>query len=232
MRILAIESATTRGSVALLDGEQLVAEAAHEVASGHAETLVRLLDRLIEDAGWARSSVDLVAVGLGPGSFTGLRVGIALALGLGAGLGRPVRGVCSLRALACAARDTARDSGASWFGAVTDARRGEYCLALYDRDLIARVAPRHVAQLNVRSSLEELAGREPGILAGVLGQEAVPESVQVLPQLRAPAAQYVGLLAQSRWVEPEVLPLYLRDADAVLPNLVQNPLLPHVEAQR
>jgi tRNA threonylcarbamoyladenosine biosynthesis protein TsaB len=234
---LAIESSGPRGSVALLDGSLVIRELCHDTANAHAETLVRLVDEILNASGWARSSLDCVAVGLGPGSFTGLRVGVALAQGIGLGLGRPVRGVSSLRALAaCVRTDSGAASAAAWFGALTDARRGEFFFAAYDAELRERVAPVAIPQLGARERIEQLL---PGQLGRLGGAALLPAALSPAPFPRAPhgfiecreahlqaaTASQVGQLAQSPWVETEILPLYLRDADAIIPNIVPNVLL-------
>src|SRR5690606_7672218 len=106
----------------------------------HAEELVPLLDRLLADAKLPRERLQLIAVGLGPGSFTGLRVGIALASGIALGLGIPLVGVPSLVALAHGlqldhALPATNDTDPEWLGALTDARRGEYFFAAFNRRL-------------------------------------------------------------------------------------------------
>src|SRR5258706_8847589 len=87
MRLLGIETSSRRGSVALVENDRVVARAAHEKLNAHAEELARLLDEVIADSGWSRRSFDRVAVGMGPGSFTGVRVGVAFAEGIAVGLG-------------------------------------------------------------------------------------------------------------------------------------------------
>jgi tRNA threonylcarbamoyladenosine biosynthesis protein TsaB len=82
-----------------LDGKVLGA-LFHEELNAHAERVLGLIEELLASAGWTRGSLDRVAVGVGPGSFTGLRVGIALAQGIALGLARPLIGVGSLRAMA------------------------------------------------------------------------------------------------------------------------------------
>ena len=99
MRILALETSSPRGSVALTEGVTLIASEEHSEPSAHAELMLPLVSRALARAGWSRSSIDRIAVGVGPGSFVGLRVGIALAEGLSLGLGRPVVGVGSLSAM-------------------------------------------------------------------------------------------------------------------------------------
>src|SRR5687768_454757 len=102
VRVLAIETSSPRGSVALLDDDRLVVELEHDQPNAHAERILPLVERALEAAGFDRTSLDRVAVGIGPGSFTGLRVGIALAEGLALGLDIPIIGVASLRAMAAA----------------------------------------------------------------------------------------------------------------------------------
>ncbi|MEB2323652.1 MAG: tRNA (adenosine(37)-N6)-threonylcarbamoyltransferase complex dimerization subunit type 1 TsaB, partial [Sorangiineae bacterium] len=122
MRVLGIEtSAAARGTVALAEGGVRLAEASHEVRSAHAELMLPLIARLLAEAGWARGSLDRLAVGVGPGSFTGVRVGIALAQGIALGLGVPVVGVPSLAAMARAAPPHVSGLRVP----LLDARRGE-----------------------------------------------------------------------------------------------------------
>ena len=92
MRVLAVETSSPRGSVALLEGGRLLAEKSHEQPNSHAEQILPLIRELLAEAGFAPSSLDRIGTGIGPGSFTGLRVGIALAVGIGLGLDRPVVG--------------------------------------------------------------------------------------------------------------------------------------------
>src|SRR5690606_29707052 len=100
-RVLALETSSRRGSAALYAGE-IVAEASHEIPNAHGEQLGKLVDGWLAEAGWSKSQIDRLAVGIGPGSFTGLRVGIALAQGMALGLDRPLVGISSLVALSCA----------------------------------------------------------------------------------------------------------------------------------
>ena len=100
MRILALESATLAGGAALLDGDVVVGESRTNIALTHSERLMVAVDRLLGDAGWTVKDLEGLAVSVGPGSFTGLRVGIATAKGLAVTLGLPVAPVPTLDALA------------------------------------------------------------------------------------------------------------------------------------
>src|SRR5690606_3316847 len=105
MRIVALETSSTRGSVALLEGTsprdaRVVASRRHDVPNEHAERLLGLLEEALAEADWEKSSLARIAVGVGPGSFTGVRVGLSIAQGLMLGLGIDGVGVGSLRAIA------------------------------------------------------------------------------------------------------------------------------------
>ena len=108
MRILGIETSTVAGaaSVALIEGGKVVLERAHVRPKQSAERLLPLIAELLSEVGWQRTSLDRLGVSVGPGSFTGVRVGIACAQGLALGLDVPLIGVTSLRAMA-RARPTA-----------------------------------------------------------------------------------------------------------------------------
>jgi tRNA threonylcarbamoyl adenosine modification protein YeaZ len=123
--ILGLDTATDLTSVAVVDGDRVVAEADHQDGRGHAEAVGPLLATVL--ASVRASDVTLIACGVGPGPYTGLRVGIATAIALGAAWSRPVVGVCTLDAMAAAA-------GPGTFGVATDARRGEVYWAWYAPD--------------------------------------------------------------------------------------------------
>src|SRR5438309_8547655 len=82
MRVLAVETSTLAGGVALLDGDVLVGQYLLDVRVTHSERLMVALDRLLGDAGWTVHDLEGLAVAVGPGSFTGLRVGLSAAKGL------------------------------------------------------------------------------------------------------------------------------------------------------
>jgi tRNA threonylcarbamoyl adenosine modification protein YeaZ len=107
--LLAIDTATAACSAALIADGEVVRAARERVGRGHAERLVPMIETLLRDAGGVRPSE--ILVDCGPGSFTGLRVGLAAAIGLGIGWGVPVRGASSLAVIAAAlfARDPALD---------------------------------------------------------------------------------------------------------------------------
>ncbi len=100
MRILAVDTATISCSVAIVDGASLTAELTLNIKETHSRHLMEMIDTILKISGSEISSVDGFAVTKGPGSFTGLRIGISTIKGLAAASGKPIVGVSSLKALA------------------------------------------------------------------------------------------------------------------------------------
>ena len=130
MLVVGFDTATPAVSVALHDGERVVSEAFAADSRRHGELLAPMIAKVMADAGASRADLTAVAVGVGPGPYTGLRVGVVTARVLGAVLGIPVHGVCSLDVIA-AATSLARAPGREFLVA-TDARRKEVYWARYD----------------------------------------------------------------------------------------------------
>jgi tRNA threonylcarbamoyladenosine biosynthesis protein TsaB len=128
MRLLAIETATSAQSVALFEEDRLLADISYEANAHKGGLLLPAVDRLLKQAGLAAKDLGAVAVSVGPGSFTGLRVGLATAKGLALGTGAMLVGVPTLEVLAegYAVPDVT-------ICALLDARRGEVFMALFRR---------------------------------------------------------------------------------------------------
>jgi len=124
--VVGFDTATPAVTVALHDGERVVSEAFAADGRRHGELLAPMIAKVMADAGASRADLTAVAVGVGPGPYTGLRVGVVTARVLGAVLGLPVHGVCSLDVIA-AAVPRGRE-----FLVATDARRREVYWARYD----------------------------------------------------------------------------------------------------
>lgn len=127
MLVLALDTTTRRSSVALIGGAGTSRLAGVPEGEPVATQLPAALDRLVTDAGARLADVDALAVAVGPGSFTGLRIGIATMQGLAFALGRPLLGVSGLDALAWTARAAGAESVVTW----VDAWRGEVYAALH-----------------------------------------------------------------------------------------------------
>jgi tRNA threonylcarbamoyl adenosine modification protein YeaZ len=135
MRVLAIETVGTTGSVALLQGDAVVAESVLDPAQRSAQSLAPAIDELLRRHGWQPAQVELVAVATGPGSFTGLRIGVATAKVLAYAVGCPILDVDTMSAIAWRVpRDVER------FSVVVDAQRGELFVADFERTADGRLS--------------------------------------------------------------------------------------------
>jgi tRNA threonylcarbamoyladenosine biosynthesis protein TsaB len=221
VRTIGFESSSRRGSVALIEGNRLIACLSHEEPNSHAELLLPLLERLLAEAGWPKSSLDRLGVGVGPGSFTGLRAGIALAEGLSVGLDRPLIGVGSLRAMAYGA--LREQTGPCC--ALLDARRGELFAAVYSTQGLELVAPIVLASAELPAFLTESAVTTlVGEIAHGLSQGRVLVSGTTLD---LPHARWVAALAsQLDEIDFPPEPQYVRGIGATLPTLPRSPIDP------
>src|SRR5687768_9974236 len=129
MLLLAFDTATPAITVAVHDGSDVVAAASAEGSMAHGELLAPAIHAALTDAGATMSDLTDVAVGVGPGPFTGLRVGVVTALTLGSTLGIATHGVCTLDILAAELAQRGAVSGE--FLVATDARRKEVYWAHY-----------------------------------------------------------------------------------------------------
>ena len=205
--LLALDTATPLVTVALHDGADVVVELVAERPMKHAEQLAPLIERALAEAGIVRQDLTAIAAGVGPGPFTGLRVGLVTARTLAFVLEIPVYGVCSLDVLAVEAADSGMVS--SDFVVATDARRKEVYLARYDADGTRLDGP-------VVGRPADLATRDRVVgEGGVLYPDAFPHRA-------GPTAPSAGWLARvvaeerAELLDPE--PLYLRRPDAATPH--------------
>jgi tRNA threonylcarbamoyladenosine biosynthesis protein TsaB len=127
VRILAVDTTTSRGSLAVVTEEGVAAESRSTSPQGHSSWVLAALDDALESLGMAASDLDGFAVTVGPGSFTGLRVGMSSVQGLALAAGKPCVGVASLDLLGRAAA-----GGAPTVVALVDAQRGEIFSGVYD----------------------------------------------------------------------------------------------------
>jgi tRNA threonylcarbamoyladenosine biosynthesis protein TsaB len=164
MRLLALETATEACSVALwVDGE--VRERYEIAPRRHTELVLPWCDALLAEAGVAKSSLDAIAVGRGPGAFTGVRLAVALAQGMALALDRPVVPVSTLAALAMRAPEV---DGANVL-AIIDARMGECYLGMFERlpdGLVAPLGEEMLLSLAHRGNFAITAGDLVGVGSG------------------------------------------------------------------
>jgi tRNA threonylcarbamoyladenosine biosynthesis protein TsaB len=229
LRILAFDTSANLTSVALCDGAQVLVEDENADSDRHAEILLPRVQRCLAQSGLRLEDIDLFAVGIGPGSFTGVRVGVATAKGFGLALKRPVCGVVSLAALAAGAA-----GHGEWLAPVLDAFKGEVFAALYratERGLQCVLEPFHAAPAAALARIASAAeARAYSLLGGGLRRYAaelgpLPEGATSLDvAFDAPRARHVARLAALALANGEVpplaelAPLYVRDSDAQLPK--------------
>lgn len=202
--LLAFDTATAQVSVAVHDGSDVLAEQVSQQAMKHGEHLAPLISAVLAGAGAAMSDVTGIAVGVGPGPFTGLRVGLVTARTLGMALDLPVHGVCTLDVLAAEA--VASGAVVGDFLVATDARRKEVYVASYSAEGVRVSGPSVVRPAEAASS-------RPVVGEGALLYPAdFPHAVGPA----RPSAGWLARLVLSGTIEPlGPEPLYLRRPDAV-----------------
>ena len=207
MLLLALDTATPAVTVALHDGTSAIASSSQVDARRHGELLLPAVDRVLAEAGLKLDAVTGIVVGIGPGPYTGLRVGLMTADTFGLALGVPVHGLCTLDGLAYAAEIEGP------FVVATDARRKEVYWARYadSRTRVSEPAVDRPGDLDL--------GGLPAVGAGAL---LYPDT---FPDARAPehvsAAALASLAAQKLGAGEELetpRPLYLRRPDAQVPK--------------
>ena len=202
--LLAFDTATALVTVALPDGDRVVVEHSSEQPMKHGEHLAPLIAQALDDAGIVRQDLTAIAVGVGPGPFTGLRVGLVTARTLGVVLQVPVYGVCSLDVIAAEVVGSGAATGS--FLVATDARRKEVYLASYDEQGHRLAGPAVSRPADVATTAQ-VAGAGPSLYP-----ESFPSSI-------GPERPSAGWLAASvteelvELLDPD--PLYLRRPDAV-----------------
>ena len=215
MKVLAAETCLGACSVALLEGDQVLAHRWDAMARGHAEHLAPMVHDVMQ--GHDLASLNRLAVTVGPGTFTGQRVGLSFMRGLRLALDKPLLGITSLEAMAAAA--TAQ-TGILRAAAIHDAHRDEAYLSLCENGK-TKMPPR---VLPFATAIEAIRAFGPCVLAGTGAPAAAATlgSTFTLSDIRQPDALFVARLAQALPApDPDAAPpapLYLRAPDAKLPG--------------
>jgi tRNA threonylcarbamoyladenosine biosynthesis protein TsaB len=209
--LLAFDTATPAISVAVHDGTSVVGEATGEGAMAHGELLAPAIREALQRAGAAPTDLTDVAVGVGPGPFTGLRVGVVTALTLGQTLGLTTHGVCSLDILAAEAAPRFGED----FVVATDARRKEVYWGRFTADGLRISGPEVDRPETVAALGLPVVGRGGHLFADRFAR------VEAMP-LDPSAAALAALVAAGAAVELPLEPLYLRRPDAT-PQVASKP---------
>lgn len=222
MIILALDSALSSCSAAVIKDGEILSELFEMRMRGQAERLIPLCQAACEQAGLPFAQLDAVAVTFGPGTFTGVRIGLAAAKGLALALDIPLVGISTLEAVA---RNSARDNHAGRMAIAHDARRSEVYLQIFDlKDghAIAASDPVAVPLCDVAQHLDDRVTAVVGTGVELVKSFLSPDVMARLDFPHVPPepnAGTVGRMACERLVAGdnigEVAPLYLRPPDAV-----------------
>lgn len=228
MNILAFDTSSKTASVAILQDEAVLYDRVIDTGRKHSEVLLPAIDEACRQIGVKISAIDLFSCTLGPGSFTGLRIGLSTLSGLMMATQKPAAGISALEALAMNAPETDRI-----IGAMMDAGRGQVYLAYYHRESAGRLralgAQRAVAPQNIPLPDDQdiLFVGDGAILYADVLRNLAPGKIGVAPaECQHIRASFVGLLAKEKYRMGELLtpasciPVYLRSADAELPKPV------------
>jgi tRNA threonylcarbamoyladenosine biosynthesis protein TsaB len=224
--ILSIETATDVCGVALVQKQNVIAQRVLAEKYVHSEKLLPMIDEVLRDASLSAKHLDAIAVSIGPGSFTGLRIGLSTAKGLALSLGISVIAVPTLDALAYAFFRTKRGASAAVVCPMIDAKRDEAFFCFYRIDA-AGVSRQSEYAIALKSKIVEMA--PPSVMfvgdgAGKMGASQEFDTSRLFNPSIVCSAESVGLVAESAGVKlsPEELsrlePLYLREFVATQPG--------------
>jgi tRNA threonylcarbamoyladenosine biosynthesis protein TsaB len=205
--ILALETSSSLCDVCIFDETtgEVLAGISNDIGRGHAERLMDDIDEALRQAGIGYPDLTAIAAGAGPGSFTGIRVGVAAGRGFALALKVPVYGVTSLQAIALQAAPQA--NGAQILAAL-DAGRDEVYLQLFDKSAMPLNEPKAVRVADLSASL-------PPTPVLICGSGAALFSAQTVhPHVLGPTASAVAMAAANPAMRTEPKPLYLRAPDA------------------
>ena len=212
MLTLAIDTAASFCSACLWDdaSERVVAEEERDIGRGHAEQLMQVVERVMRSGGCDYADLGCIAVAIGPGSFTGIRVGVASARGFGLALGIPVTGVTTLETLAADAAGDAR-------GPITvtvKGGRGQFFMQDFDASGHPLADARAVDEAAADQAIPDSACLLVGNAAAEIAEKLVA-SGRKLPALIDRATGNIATVARlSARSSHAPVPLYLRGADA------------------
>lgn len=221
MYILGIETSTKTGSIAVVSESGVIAQYSLNIEVTHSERLMSTVDRVLTDTGIPMPNIDGFAVAIGPGSFTGLRIGLATVKGLALALGKPVAAVPTLQALAAALPYAAYP-----VCPMLDARKNEVYAALYRFEGARMVQVMAEEAVPVRDLAGKISGKilftgEASVIYRSELERQFPEKAlfaplaAVLPSAAAVAEIGLALIENGQQSDPETLaPLYIRRPEA------------------
>ncbi|MCE9553101.1 MAG: tRNA (adenosine(37)-N6)-threonylcarbamoyltransferase complex dimerization subunit type 1 TsaB [Planctomycetes bacterium] len=217
MHILALETTERAASLAALDGSQVLLAKRLDPKRRSAQTLISGISELLQEVGWRPADIQLIGLTIGPGSFTGLRVGVTAAKTLAYATGAEVLGLNTLEVIAA---QSSSDSAAVW--AVLDAQRSQVYAARFGRDGDRLV---QVRETKIEDIEAWLASVQPevsvsGPILSVLADRLPPGTRVPIPEQWAPQAEHVGRIAFQHYMLGErqnlwqLVPHYYRQSAA------------------
>ncbi len=227
MICLAIDTSTTLCSVAVVDNISILAEFSVRSPNKHSETVLLLVDRVLKETGLNIENIDIFGVSTGPGSFTGLRVGISVAKGFGFAVNKKIAGVSLFEVLACQAE------GHGYPGAVCpmiDAGKGQVYTCLYTHSIkaglkkeINETVTEPEKWLNMIKNISVLFTGSGAVVYSNEIEKIHSAGHFIVPEIiNMPRCSTIAFLALKRYHKimdncmEDVSPLYIRPPDAVL----------------
>jgi tRNA threonylcarbamoyladenosine biosynthesis protein TsaB len=223
MRILALDTATKSCSVAIVDDQSVVAESTSVSAQTHAIHLIEMVQSVVDMSGLTLLQIDGFAVGRGPGSFTGLRIGISTIKALAVAVGKPVVGVSNLYALAMQAAISA-----NMICPIMDARKGEVYFSRYryENGSLQKIVPAQVSTLEEALTAIHtdcvFVGEGARIYRKKISEKLGPYAAFAVPGQNTIRASTIGRLSVHRFKQENtddivtLVPEYIRKSDAEL----------------
>ncbi|WP_208431296.1 tRNA (adenosine(37)-N6)-threonylcarbamoyltransferase complex dimerization subunit type 1 TsaB [Bartonella doshiae] len=216
MLILAIDTASIYCAVALVHNRSVLARVSERMNKGHAEKLIGYIAQVTDQANITLNQVHRIAVNIGPGSFTGVRVGVSTTRALALALEIPAIGISALEALAAQATD---ENTASAITVVIEAGKGMFYHQNFNKDLSPLSAPRLKTIENIIEDLPQqtkLTGPAANIIALHIENNNKINKKIILDPILCEAADIVSYayLSASKQTHDHPSPLYLRNADA------------------
>ncbi len=218
MKVIGIETSSLIGNIAVCDGNTVVGKKTFGKNLNHGKEIVSSLESIFNQINWEPRDIDLIAVSIGPGSYTGLRIGVTCAKTLAYGLGKPVIDVPTLGVLV----ENVKDNNAKIICPVIDAKRKSVYACLYDREKNRRttdyliISPHSLIDMLPESTLIFGDGVEP--YKDIFAQKEI--TIEEDDNLGIADAVNVARLGLKRYEQGErceinsLVPLYLRKSEA------------------
>jgi len=229
MKVLALDTALFGCAVGVYDPDTAIAKAAQEsMTRGQAERLVPMVKEVIADAGLMFSDIDLIATTIGPGAFTGLRIGLSTAQSFGLALDIPVAGVTTLEVLAAQFFAGHSLEKSEYLLVLIETKREDYYCQLFDTDEQPASAPQALALSAVHQMIEGKAVKVIGDALdrfGAASERTDIQSVLGFNLIDPVVMARLALEQHKAGAAQEARPLYLRDADVSVSKKIQRVIL-------